>query len=702
MNDLQRRLQLALEAAHMAIWDSRIVDGSIAKGSIIWSGPGAALLGLPARQLTHSFAAFLEVVHPDDRERVVAVLQDGAARRAGYALEYRVLWPDGTVRWLAAQARVFCDAAGAPQRTLGMVWDVSERVLAERHTAERKELAEVTLGSIGDGVVTTDAQGKTVYLNRVAEQLTGWSGRLARGLDIGVTMQLVDEASGAPLEHVALKCLQQRQAIGASSHSLLITREGRRVAVEESAAPIWSADGEILGAVVVFRDVSHERKLNQQLSWQATHDNLTGLINRREFELQIAAALRSSKQEGHVHALLYLDLDQFKIVNDTCGHGAGDVLLQLLAKMLQRAMRDSDILARLGGDELGVLLPHCPPDQALLIAEQIRQSIRDYHFSWGARNFELAASVGLVEINQDSKSMTELLIAADQACYLAKEQGRNRIHVYRESDVMLARRQGEMLWVARLNEAFETQAFRLYAMPIVDLGARAEAHDEVLIRILNAKGDLILPEAFIPAAERYDLMAAIDRWVIQAVCRHIRSVRDSLAPLDALLEGQRRAPALFSINLSGVSLADPGLHDYITAQFVEHAIAPEQICFEITETVLIANLPKAQVFMQRMKQLGCRFSLDDFGSGFSSFGYLKALPVDYLKIDGVFVRGIAHNAINRAMVKAINEVGHVMGLKTVAEYVEDEATLSVVRELGIDYAQGYAVGPLRPLTPGVA
>ena len=684
----------------MAIWDSRIADGKIIDGSVNWSAQGAALLGLKAQPLTHSFRAFLEFVHPDDREHVVDVLQDGVERRADYALEYRVMWPDGSLHWLAAKAQVFCDAAGAPDRTLGIIWDISERMRNESLAAERKELAEVTLGSIGDGVITTDAAGKTQYLNRIAEQLTGWSNTLAHGLDIGITLKLVDEATGTTLENVAVKCLRLKQAVGISPHSQLVTREGRRIAVEDSAAPIWSRSGNILGAVIVFRDVSHERKLTQQLSWQATHDALTGLINRREFEAQVANALASSKQEGHVHALLYMDLDQFKIINDTCGHGAGDVLLQLLAKLLQTQMRDSDILARLGGDELGVLLPHCPPDHARLIADEIRQSVKNFRFVWDARPFELGVSIGLVEVNESSKSMTELLIAADQACYLAKEQGRNRVHVYQESDLMLAQRHGEMLWVSRLNEAFERQYFKLYAMPIVGLNAPDESHDEVLIRIRNNKGDLILPGAFIPAAERYDLMISIDRWVIRAVCHHVKSVRDSLPVLDAFEASHSRTLARYSINLSGVSIGDPGLHDYITEQFVQYEIAPEQICFEITETAVIANLPKAQVFMARLKQLGCRFSLDDFGSGLSSFAYLKALPVDYLKIDGVFVRGIAGNAINRAMVKAINEVGHVMGIQTVAEYVEDEDTLAVVRELGVDYAQGYAVGGLRPLTAG--
>ncbi|MBW3509802.1 EAL domain-containing protein [Janthinobacterium sp. NKUCC06_STL] len=701
MGDQQKRLQMALEAAHMAIWDSRIVDGQVIDGTVSWSAKGAALLGLEEHALTQPFRSFLGFVHAEDQGKVLEVLQDGVRRRGGYDLQYRVIWPDGSEHWLAAKAHIFTDAEGQPDRTLGIIWDITEHMARELMIAESRELAEVTLSSIGDGVITTDPFGKTRYLNRVAEQLTGWSNELAQGMDIWETLNLVDEHTGAPLDHVALKCLRQRQAIGISTHAQLVTRDGRRIAVEDSAAPIWARNGDILGAVVVFRDVSHERKLSQQLSWHATHDTLTGLINRREFEHLVAGALHTAKEEGHVHALLYLDLDQFKVINDTCGHGAGDVLLQLLAKMLQAQMRDSDILARLGGDELGVLLPHCPLDHARVIGEQLRQSIRDFRFAWDSRSFELGVSIGMVEISQDRKSMSELLSAADQACYLAKEQGRNRIHVYQESDVMLAQRHGEMLWISRLNEAFAHDYFRLYAMPIVHLRDSQEHHDEVLIRIRNSQGDLILPGAFIPAAERYDMMLSIDRWVIRAVCAHIESVRDSLPPVEAMAESRRRAPALYSVNLSGMSLADAGLHDYITEQFVQFAIAPEQICFEITETAVIANLPKAQVFMRKLKAMGCRFSLDDFGSGFSSFGYLKALPVDYLKIDGVFVRDIASNAINRAMVKAINEVGHVMGLKTVAEYVEDDATLAVIRELGIDYAQGYAVGSLRPLTAGV-
>ena len=689
----QQRLQLALTAAQVAIWDASVPAGEVIDGDINWSAAGAALLGLPPRARHQSFRDFLEFVHPADRQHVLGTMQAQVDQGQGYDIEYRVLRGDGTTHWLAAKASL---VAG---HTLGIIWDATARKEQELAIVRDKDLAELTLASIGDAVITTDAIGRIQFINRAAERLTNWPRERAQGTMVDAVLPLLHETSGQPLESVALMCLRLRQSVG-SRHSQLLTREGRHIAIEDSAAPIWSREGPLLGAVMVFRDVSHERTLTQQLSWQASHDVLTSLANRREFEQNLASALATAKAEGHHHALLFMNLDRFKLINDTCGHSAGDLLLQLLARMLQTHLRESDVLARLGGDELGALLSACPLERAIDIANAMRQAIRDFRFNWENRSFELGVSIGLAAIDQNSQSVTDLLSSADQACHLAKEQGRNRLHVYQESDVMLAQRHGEMLWISRLKEAFEHDYFRLYAMPIVHLHDSPEYHDEVLIRIRNGKGDLILPGAFIPAAERYDMMLSIDRWVIRAVCAHIESVRDSLPPLEALAESQRRTPALYSVNLSGMSLADTGLQDYITDQFVQYAIAPEQICFEITETAVIANLPKAQIFMRQLKAMGCSFSLDDFGSGFSSFGYLKALPVDYLKIDGVFVRDIATNTINRAMVKAINEVGHVMGLKTVAEYVEDAATLAVIRELGVDYAQGYAVGKLRPLTAG--
>lgn len=694
----RERLRMALDAAKMAIWDSKIVNGLVIEGSVTWSEDGASLLGLDPSPLTHTFTDFLTFVFEEDRTHVVSVLQDGVERRGAYALEYRVVLADDTIRWLSARAQIFCLPDGTPDHTLGIIWDVTDQKLHEIQSEEQKELAELTLASIGDAVIRIDALGRTTYMNRVAEQLTGWTSSEAVGKDIRETLKLVDEITGEQIENVAVKCLRLRQAVGLSTRTRLVTHYGRHIAIEDSAAPIWSRDGKILGAVIVFHDVSHERKLNQELSWQAKHDNLTGLINRREFEAQLARALLEAKQERHVHALLYLDLDQFKVVNDTAGHIAGDALLQMLAKSLQEEMRESDILARLGGDELGVLLLHCPLERAIAIAEQLRKAVKDFRFVWETRSFELGVSIGLVEISVDSKSMTDLLIAADQACYLAKEQGRNKVCVYHESNLMLSQRHGEMLWIARLNEAFECHLFRLYSMPIVHLRETTESHEEVLVRIQSKQGDIILPGAFIPAAERYDMMQSIDRWVIRAVFQHIQLARGN-EPTDEHTETLTPRPTtLYSINLSGVSLNDSTLHNYIVEQLVEYSVSPELICFEITETAVIANLSNAQLFMTNLKAIGCKFSLDDFGSGLSSFAYLKSLPVDYLKIDGIFVRDIATNIVNRAMVKAINEIGHVMGLRTVAEYVGDEDALRIMREIGVDYAQGYAVGHACPLS----
>jgi diguanylate cyclase (GGDEF)-like protein/PAS domain S-box-containing protein len=697
-DDNQMRLQLALDAADMAVWDSSVKNGQVMDGEVIWSDKGAALLGFEQKPLTHPFRNFLECVHVDDRKHVHDVLQNALESLSDYALEYRVVWPDSSIHWLSAKAQVFGSNEGKPIRTLGIIWDITKKKQDELTIAEQKELAEVTLGSIGDAVITTDNTGKAKYLNRVAEQLTGWSLDEAKDKGIDAIFKVIDEATGELYENVALKCLRLKQTISVTSRSQLITKDHRTIAIEDSAAPIRSKDGEVLGAVVVFHDVSHERQLNHQLSWQASHDALTSLINRREFEIHLASALATAKTEDDTHALLYMDLDQFKVINDTCGHSAGDALLQVLTKMLQEKMRDSDTLARLGGDEFGVLLLNCPVEQAHYLADSLRNAVKDFRFVWDNHTFEIGVSIGLVEINANSKSMSELLIAADQACYIAKEQGRNRVHLYQESDLVLARRHGEMLWVARLSDAMERNHFRLYKQPIVSLNGASHRHEEILIRIENGNGELILPGAFIPAAERYDMMLQIDRWVIHNLCRHIRQQGDALKMQPQVNGHANHSVTSYSINLSGISLNDNSLHQYIADQFDEFDVAPEHISFEITETAVIANMANAQLFMEKIKKLGCCFALDDFGSGLSSFAYLKAFPVDYLKIDGLFVRDIATNAINHAMVSAINEVGHVMGIKTVAEYVENDLTLESVRNIGVDYAQGYAVGKLEPLT----
>lgn len=716
-------LQLALDAAHMEVWDSDVVDCSVVRGTIYWSARGAVLIGLPPQAVQQPFTEFLERLHAEDRDRVVNVLQQAVDARSEYTVEYRVVLPDGRLRWLCAKARVFVGDDNVPLRTLGIIWDITDRKDAAHRIFEHKELAEVTLGSIADGVITTDATGQVTYLNRPAEDITGWKKDDAVGQHVNAVFRFVNQQTKQTADNSALRCLALGQTVSMSPRGVLVARDGREIAVEESAAPIRSRDGHMLGAVLVFHDVSHEQRLRHELSWQASHDALTGLINRREFEAQVGSALASARNEQVRHALLFLDLDQFKIVNDTSGHAAGDELLRQLAHLLQGRMRENDVLSRLGGDELGVLLRNCPLDQAQSLANELRQTVRDFRFVWDRRNFEIGVSIGLVEIDASSKSLTDVLSAADRACYVAKEQGRNRVHLFRESDVAIAHRFGEMLWVARLNDAFKKESFHLYSQPIIKLvDGVGHDHVEILVRMNDETDGMVLPGAFIPAAERYDLMPTLDRWVIRNVFRHIQQqrLRDAAASAvsgittatgvmaPARSNGGAAAASIatapsstrpttslmqfYAINLSGTSLNDDGLLDFIDAQLACYGVHPGAICFEITETAAIGNLLKARVFMQEVKKRGCRFALDDFGSGLSSFSYLKNLPVDFLKIDGSFVREVATDPIIRAMVTSINEVGHVMGIETIAEYVENASILQQVRDIGIDYAQGYAFG----------
>jgi diguanylate cyclase (GGDEF)-like protein len=428
----------------------------------------------------------------------------------------------------------------------------------------------------------------------------------------------------------------------------------------------------------------------QQLTWQATHDPLTGLINRREFEIRLGQALAEAQAEQHQHTLLYLDLDQFKIVNDTCGHVAGDELLRQLSALLQSRLREGDVLARLGGDELGVLLAYCPEEQAQRIAENLRLSVKEFRFNWEGKSFDIGVSVGLVVVDAECVSVAELLSAADMACYAAKDDGRNRVHVYRREDVDLVQRHGEMQWVNRLTRAIEENRLLLYRQRILSIAepTGAEERYEILIRLRGEDDEIIPPGAFLPAAERYGLMPAVDRWVVRTL-------------FAAMAQQAERACLVsdtcsYAVNLSGTSLNDDVLLEYVREQLLLHRIVPQRIWFEITETAAIANLPKASRFIQEMKALGCRFSLDDFGSGVSSFAYLKNLAVDNLKIDGSFVKDIVEDPIDDAMVQAINQIGHVMGLRTTAEFVENDAILTRLREIGVDYAQGYGIHKPEP------
>jgi diguanylate cyclase (GGDEF)-like protein len=443
---------------------------------------------------------------------------------------------------------------------------------------------------------------------------------------------------------------------------------------------------EFLSNIIREAKQSDQQK-QQQISYQASHDALTGLLNRREFEHRLQALLQAETAHAR-HSILYMDLDQFKIINDTCGHNAGDVLLEQLTGLLQVRLRQHDILARLGGDEFGLLLENCAGDAALRIAEMLRQTVTDFRFTWAGKTFSLGVSIGLVSFGNDGLTLNDIFSIADGACYIAKENGRNRIHVYHPNDGELAERQGLMNWVSRISKALDEDRMVLYRQKIVSLQHSPDnlPHYEFLLRMYDETGNLVLPQAFLPAAERYNLMSAIDFWVIRTAFAYCAKQCSMSSP------GQ-----IYTINLSGATLGDERLFSYISEQLAYFKIPARAICFEITETVAITYLTKAAELIRKLKQLGCRLALDDFGSGMSSFSYLKNLPVDFVKIDGSFVTNFMNDSVSRAIVQSITNVAHVMGIQTIAEYVENDILRDELRRVGVDFAQGYGIHHPEPI-----
>jgi len=550
---------------------------------------------------------------------------------------------------------------------------------------DEKERAQVTLDSIGDAVITTDHDGHVEYLNPVAEKLTGWSASEARHQHLGRIFQIIDEISRKPAPDPVEQCLVDGKVIGLANHTVLIRRDGREFGIDDSAAPIRNREGQIIGVVLVFHDVTETRRLQRQMAYDATHDTLTGLVNRREFESRLAHCLGSAKQRNLKHSLCYLDLDQFKVINDTVGHIAGDEMLKQVSRLLSGLFRQRDTLARLGGDEFGLLLENCPLEKAIEAANRIIDQLSIYQFMWEGQSFRVGVSIGIVSINAQTPNIAQALSEADVACYTAKDLGRGRFHVYQAEDIETAQRHGEILQAVQLRDAIEKDLFQLYCQPVVPL-VENNSHVQYYELLLRLKGDdnqVILPNTFIPSAERYGLMSSIDRWVLKTA---LSTLANQLSDRELRL----------SINLSGNSLNDETLLDFVREQFNQYSIPPEWICFEITETAAIQNLNRAQYFVSEVRRLGAQVALDDFGSGLSSFRYLKTLSVDYLKIDGSFVKDMLESQSDKAMVTAIHQVGHTMGIYTIAEHVEQEETIQQLQEMGVDYAQGYALGYPKP------
>lgn len=580
-------------------------------------------------------------------------------------------------------------------RPCSMLDDCGGPKTIERTFFDPQELAQVTLHSIGDGVITTDSQGRVEYLNPMAEFLTGWYLDAAKGRFLSAVFQVVDEATRTPLANPVEQVIRDACITNTIDYPLLIGRTGCEYCIDCSSAPIHNQDRKIIGAVIVFRDVTQARRQAQEMSWQATHDAMTGLVNRQQFEHDVLNALKEIYQSCSTHVLCYLDLDHFKVVNDTCGHCAGDELLRQISSEIKRKVRASDIVARLGGDEFGVLLENCSLRQAQHIADGLRESIYNFRFIWEDKIFQVGVSIGLVPLDDINHSLSDVLSAADAACYKAKGQGRNRIHVYHLSDAEVSEQSKVEEWSTRIKNALDQGDFCLYQQPIMStlLGASVQ-HQEILLRMMDGPETPILPGAFLPAAKRYGLMPDIDRWVIQSVLAY-RQQHPSVL-------NKRQQPRLFMINIASESIQDDDFCQWLQGELSRFPVLARQICFEISEMTATQDFRQVLAFVRMLKPLGCRVALDNFGTGVYCFKSLQEMPIDYLKIDGMFINQIALDPAAYAIVEAINHIAHTLGIETIAGAVGDVDVQIPLKQIGIDYIQGFGIAepqPMKTLVP---
>jgi len=547
------------------------------------------------------------------------------------------------------------------------------------------------LHSIEDGIIATDRENKIQFMNPVGAKIIGLREDQIKGQPLENVLTLIDENYLKPfiLPFIINKT---QNSSGIFKNVLVKKPDGEEVPVEGSYSQIRNRDNKVEGYVIVLRDISERRKMSEKLNYQISHDALTGLLNRAQFSESLLYFIKTARTENRQHAFLLIDIDQFRLINDTCGHAAGDELLLEATSIIKTVLRGSDICARMGGDEFGILLRDSNREQALHIATRLHSKLSERKLEWEGKTFNIHSSVGLVMIDSETKDIQNILAAADDAWHLAKEEGGRRIKVYETSNSLFLQRKGERQWITQLTRALEEERFQLYFQSIIPLSENnvgREEKCEILLRMIDEKGEIISPADFIPAAERYNLMPSIDRWVVRTAMMMYQKIKDR--------QGENNPEMMFTVNLSAESVTDEHFLDYIYTQLESYDIEPERFCFEITETAAISNMIKASKFIHELKEIGCTFALDDFGSGFSSFSYLKNIPVDFLKIDGSFVQDMHINSLNSAMVEAINNLGHIIGIKTIAEFVNNASIIEKLIELGVDYAQGFEIAKPQPL-----
>jgi diguanylate cyclase len=705
MTDVTARLRAERELTREHARLHNLIDGTnagtwewhVQTGEMVVNPRWAEIIGWTADELgkvTHQSRT--DIAHPDELEQTRQLLRDHfAGLSEAYVAELRLRHRDGHWIWVEDRGRLITRTAdGRPEWMFGVQIDITERKRRDEallrlsaELAQQNELMQVTLQSIGDAVITTDASGAVNWLNPVAERMTGWLAAEAKGLPLSQVFHIVSEATRCVAENPVATCLAHGKSVALADDTLLICRDGREFGIEDSAAPIRDAAGDILGVVLVFHDVSEQRRLSGEMTYRATHDTLTGLVNRAEFETRLLRTLRQAHDSDSRHALLYIDLDHFKLVNDACGHAIGDQLLRQVSKLLADAIRGRDTLARLGGDEFAIILENCTPDSAQRVAQKICDRMHDFKFVHESRRFPIGTSIGLVPLDKRWTSAATLQQAADSACYAAKEAGRNRVHAWVDTDAAMLARHGEIQWNSRIEQALDREGFVLFAQRIQELTAAPTGiHAEVLLRMQNQDGSLALPGAFLPAAERFHLVSRIDRWVLRRSVDWLRS----LPRLDLM--------AGLSINLSGQAIGDRAFHAWALDLFAAAGSdICSKICLDVTETAATTNPTDAAIFIGAVRKVGVKVALDNFGAGASSFGYLKTLAVDYLKIDGHFIRDLASDPLDEAAVRCFVDVARLTGLKTVAKFVDKADVLARLRVIGVDHAQGYLLHCPEPL-----
>jgi len=646
----------------------------------------ASLVGLEAPQLVGRDVA--DLVKPAYR----ALFRNAMSKRlAGEnvprRLEIQLINGNESGLWVEAQSSNI-EFHGSTA-ILTVARDVSHRKSLEVSLSRSKRQAQYTLESIAEGIITTDNDGRLDYMNLAAESLIGTDRDDAVGHRIGELFTLVDDADRRPLGDPVERCLAMRRRVNMGRRAVMVSADGEQEhSVEITASPIRGPGSAISGTVVVFHDVGELRGLTQKMSYQATHDPLTGLINRREFERRLDDAMDSAHAEEAIHMLFYMDLDRFKAVNDSCGHLAGDNMLREVANLIKEQVRDSDFVGRLGGDEFGALLIGCPIEKARQIASDICNAIADYRFVWKDKIFNIGISIGLVEISHVSGSLQDVMSAADSACYVAKQEGRGKVHVYSARDEAIARERGDIQWLRELQTALHEDKFELAIQPIIAMSGGVESGPaiEVLIRLPDSHGRVADTAEFLRPAERYQLMPQIDRWVINAA-------------LTAIAGGQIKITSGRScaINLSGQTLGDESFLGFVVEALDRTAISPATICFEVTEGAILSNVQHAQRFIEVLHGIGCEFSLDDFGSGLGSFSSLKHLPIDYLKIDGTYTRNLQTDEVNQEMLAAMIKLARTMQFRIVAEQVENQEDFDWLRNSGVDFVQGRFIEAPMPL-----